>query len=102
LIWSGQRDYFGDEITAAMTENRTLPQFNTLPSASNDNEAMICTIFIEDDRYSVPTISILPVADIARALAFAERKLRSSAHYLQIEARQQDELLFVLSRDDIR
>jgi hypothetical protein len=65
------------------------------------DETLICAIFTEDDRYSVPTVSIVPLNDLSAARAFAECKLRSSSHYLKIEARCDDELLFILCRDDV-
>lgn len=84
-----------------MTDDRTIIQPNAPLLASNDNEFLICTLFVEDDRYSVPTLSIVPVADVARARALAERALRASPHHLRAEARREDELLFVLRRDEI-
>jgi len=41
-------------------------------------------LFIDDDRYSVPTLRIL-ATDKARALALAKAALAESAHHLGVE-----------------
>jgi hypothetical protein len=86
---------------AALTCSQIL-SISTVPHpAPNDDEALICTLFIEDDRYSVPTIAIVPFKDVPDARALAESKLRASSHYREIEVRREDELLFILRRDEI-
>lgn len=53
----------------------------------------IYTIYIFDDRYSVPTLDILDARTEAEALAEAEAKLAASAHYQSIEIWTTDGLL---------
>jgi hypothetical protein len=55
------------------------------------------TFFIEDDRYTVPTLAIVTVADEGRARAYADRLLKASKHHLSIEAREGDALIFRVS-----
>jgi hypothetical protein len=43
------------------------------------------TVFVHDDRYSVPTFYMVTVAGDARALELAEEKLSSSTHYQRVE-----------------
>ena len=45
----------------------------------------VYTLYIEDDRYSVPTIDILQATDDAHALGLAAERLASSPHYLAVE-----------------
>jgi hypothetical protein len=42
------------------------------------------TIYIEDDRYSVPTIDILTAADDEQACVQASQRLATSPHYRSI------------------
>lgn len=42
-------------------------------------------IFIEDDRYSVPTLKLVTAADEAEALRLAESFLAASDHHLGVE-----------------
>ena len=58
-------------------------------------------MYIEDDRYTVPTLSIIEAIDTSKVRGRAEQTLRSSPHHLRVEAWREDELLFVLSRDEI-
>jgi hypothetical protein len=44
--------------------------------------------FIEDDRYTVPTLEIVLVRDAARARELAADRLLSSFHHLSVEVRQ--------------
>jgi hypothetical protein len=52
--------------------------------------------FIEDDRYSVPTVEFVTAGDIARAKELALIKLRGSPHHLSIEVLEDDRLVFRL------
>jgi hypothetical protein len=45
----------------------------------------VYTLYIEDDRYSVPTIDILQALDDAQALGLAAERLSASPHYLAVE-----------------
>ena len=57
------------------------------------------TLFVHDDRYSVPTFYIVSVADEGRALELADEKLRSSPHYLRVEVFDDDRLVGALDRE---
>ena len=50
----------------------------------------VYTLYIEDDRYSVPTLDILTAADDAEALRLAAERQSSSPHYRAIEIRLDD------------
>jgi hypothetical protein len=54
--------------------------------------------FIEDDRYAVCTLELVQVRDAARAREVAQQRLGASAHHRSVEVREDDELIFVLSR----
>jgi len=45
----------------------------------------VYTLYIEDDRYSVPTIDILSADTDAEAMTLAAERLASSPHYLSVE-----------------
>jgi predicted RNase H-like HicB family nuclease len=45
----------------------------------------IYTIYIHDDRYSVPTLDIINASTDAEALAEATQRLQTSPHYSAIE-----------------
>lgn len=42
-------------------------------------------IFVEDDRYSVPTLKLVSATDEAEALRLAESLLAASEHHLGVE-----------------
>jgi hypothetical protein len=50
--------------------------------------------FIEDDRYSVPTLEFVVVDDLDGARELANRRLVLSAHIRRIDVREADDLLF--------
>lgn len=58
----------------------------------------IYTIYIEDDRYSVPTIDILSADDDGHARVLAQGRLVSSPHYLSVEAWEDDRVVCVLPK----
>ena len=58
------------------------------------------TLFVHDDRYTVPTFYILTVADERRALELAEEKLLSSPHYRRVEVFDGDTLIGAIDRGD--
>jgi hypothetical protein len=60
----------------------------------------IYTLYIHDDRYSVPSLYMATLSDDARALEIARGRLANSTHYLKIEVLEGDRLVAVLSRDD--
>jgi hypothetical protein len=43
------------------------------------------TLYIEDDRYRVPTLMTAELADDETALAYVSTLLSSSSHYLSVE-----------------
>ncbi len=45
----------------------------------------IFTLYIEDDRYSVPTLFTAELRDDAEAMAHAAELIEGSAHYLSVE-----------------
>jgi hypothetical protein len=53
-------------------------------------------IYIDDGRYSAPSLYLVSAASEARARALAERLLNASAHHRGVELRRQDERLFAL------
>jgi hypothetical protein len=50
--------------------------------------------FIQDDRYSVPTLQFAVVPDETRAREFARRQLMTSPHYRSIEVHENGRPLF--------
>ena len=52
------------------------------------------TFHIHDDRYSVPTLTFVIVADDARARALALRRLDESAHHRAVDVFDGGKLLF--------
>ncbi|MHB8530590.1 MAG: hypothetical protein ACYC8V_13910 [Caulobacteraceae bacterium] len=50
-------------------------------------------LFIDDSRYSVPTMDTLTVADDARARELALQRVASSKYHRQIEIWRDDRLL---------
>ena len=57
------------------------------------------TLFVHDDRYTVPTFYMISVADDRRALELAREKLRSSVHYSRVEVFEGDRLVGAADRD---
>ena len=49
------------------------------------SDVNIYTIYIHDDRYSVPTLDIINASTDAEAVAEATERLNASAHYNAIE-----------------
>ena len=43
------------------------------------------TLYVDDDRYSVPTLFTADLRDDASAMTFASELLNSSPHYLAVE-----------------
>ena len=68
---------------------------------SKNSETLVCALFTEDDRYSVPTVSIVTVESALQARDIAVQALKASPHHIQIEARCGDDLLFTIHRDEI-
>lgn len=50
-------------------------------------------LYVDDDRYSVPTLHLITAATAAQAQAQAERILRESAHHVGAELRRDGERL---------
>ena len=57
------------------------------------------TLFVHDDRYTVPTFYLMTVASDGRAMDLAEEKLRSSPHYLRVEVFEADRLVGAVDRE---
>jgi len=55
-------------------------------------------LFIEDDRYTVPTLEFVPVGDAARARQVAAERLFVSMHHQSVEVRFDNERICYLSR----
>jgi hypothetical protein len=53
-------------------------------------------VFIDDDRYSVPSLYLITAHSEARARAKAEELLHASDHHQGIELRQDGESIFAL------
>jgi hypothetical protein len=51
-------------------------------------------VYIEDDRYSVPTLNIVSLSDEARARDWAEGAMRENPHYQGVEVCEDGERLF--------
>jgi hypothetical protein len=55
--------------------------------------------FINDDRYSVPTLAFLLVADEKLAREMALRRLLESPHHREVELLENGERIFERTRD---
>jgi hypothetical protein len=53
-------------------------------------------VFIDDDRYSVPSLYLITANSEARARAKAEELLRASDHHQGVELRQDGERIYAL------
>ena len=53
-------------------------------------------VFIDDDRYTVPTLYLITANSEARARAEAEELLGASDHHQGVEVRQDGECIFAL------
>jgi hypothetical protein len=53
-------------------------------------------VFIDDDRYSVPSLYLITAGNEARARAKAEELLRASDHHQGVELRQGGESIYAL------
>jgi hypothetical protein len=54
--------------------------------------------FIEDDRYTVPSLEFVPALDANRARQLAADRLVASSHHESVEVRIGVERLFLLTR----
>ena len=54
---------------------------------------LLLNVYIEDDRYSVPTLQFLSVGNLTQAKAAAERLMMQSPHHRGVEMRLEDERL---------
>jgi hypothetical protein len=59
-------------------------------------------LFIEDDRYTVPTLEFVMVRDVARARELASERMFASSHHTGIEVRHCGRRLFQMSRPNGR
>ena len=51
------------------------------------------TLYIHDDRYSVPSLDAMTVRDDARALEVGQNRLAASPHYHLIEVWEDDRFI---------
>lgn len=51
------------------------------------------TLYVQDDRYSVPTLVIAVARNLEAALVMARQELERSLHHGGIEVREGDELV---------
>ena len=58
------------------------------------------SFYIQDRRYSVPTLQIVTVRDDARARELAQQRLDENEHYMSIEVVEEQSELFRLERQD--
>jgi hypothetical protein len=56
------------------------------------------SFFIEDDRYTVPTLEFVLVADMARAKQMASERLIASPHHLSIAVHRHGRQIFRVAR----
>jgi hypothetical protein len=53
-------------------------------------------IYIDDERYSAPSLYLVSAANEARARTLAEQLLNASEHHRGVELRRQDERIYAL------
>ena len=58
-------------------------------------------LFVEDDRYTVPTLDTINAHDDERAIAHAAKRLAASSHYRAIEIWEDERLVARLTRADL-
>jgi len=56
------------------------------------------SVFIEDERYSVPTLMFVVAADELRARELAIRELDASKNHLSVEVQESGQFLFRQTR----
>ena len=56
------------------------------------------TLFVYDDRYSVPTIDFVVAGDVDRARSLAARRLLASIHHRNVEVSEDGGVLFNVRR----
>lgn len=54
------------------------------------------SLYVEDDRYSVPTLEFVTASDVTAALRVASAKLADSPHHRGVEVREDDRFLIEL------
>jgi hypothetical protein len=57
------------------------------------------TFYVQDERYTVPTVVFVTVADAVRAAELAVERLHESPYHLQVELREEDEPLARVDRE---
>jgi hypothetical protein len=58
--------------------------------------------FIEDDRYTVPSLELVQARDADRALQLAAERFWASSHHLSVEVRRASARIFFVSRPAAR
>lgn len=56
------------------------------------------TIFIDDQRYTAPTLLLFTVADLAEAEVIARQKLEETPEHRHIQVFHEEELIYAFSR----
>lgn len=59
------------------------------------------SIYIYDDRYSVPTLDVVVALDDVQATEMAVEKLSNSSHYLAVEIFEGERLVYKTHRDAV-
>ena len=60
------------------------------------------SIYVFDDRYSVPTLALEPVTNEEDVRALVAKRLAESEHHLKVEAWRDEELLFAMGGENNR
>ena len=58
------------------------------------------TLYVHDDRYSVPNLVFASAAGVDRARELANSELNRSEHHLAVDVREADDWLFRVKRSD--
>lgn len=60
----------------------------------------IFEFFVEDDRYTVPTLELVETRDVECARQLASERMYASSHHRSVEVWTATDRLFVLSRQE--
>jgi len=82
--------------TSSPASNESARQPSWLHLASDCCEMVTYELFVHDDRYTVPTLHLVPCAGEAAARAAAEALLGASPHHLGVEVCCADEQILSL------
>jgi hypothetical protein len=86
-----------------MTRKRSQSAFSRSRSAAASDRVMPdFEVYIDDDRYSVPSLYLITASSQVRARAMAEELLAGSDHHRGVELRQDGEPLYALGSFSVR